>query len=366
MRVLLIADEGFADRERALLERLAIGLADEGVRVVRALPDSINIEDDSGGSALLGTPLEYRPVGLPLSAGARARRLYASVMDRLPPTDRRVDIVHAFGGRAWAVAFEVARLMRSAVAIEFWRAGLLRRLKGISPGRTPISVFVPDRELLPVLKETPFAGNAHVSPWGVYAPSTIPAREGPPMSMVICASGIQRAEVAAAFQAAAEIAREHAGLRLFVDARAARRTGLWPRAMALSVTDRLTLVDSIESHRDLTLRADVLLLPESLGEHRSFVLDAMAHGVAVLAMRDPFVQHLSSGDQVRLLDKPTVEAWRRAIQGLSDSPVELASRRRAAREHIQQHHRASAHISAVLGGYEAAIQAQGTQRREAS
>ena len=366
MRVLLIADEAFADRERTLLERLAIGLADEGVRVIRALPTSVTTEDDSGSSALLGTPLSYQPEGFPFSAGARARRLHDTLLERLPSHDKHVNIVHAFGGRAWSVAFELAKQMKSVVALEFWRAGLLRRLKALSPGETPVTLFVPDRALVPVLKDTAFTNSICVAPWGVHAPADLPSRDSPPRSIVLCASGIEGTAVAAAFQAAAEIARQNAGVRLFVDARAARRTALWSRAISLGVTDRVTLVDSVESHRELTLKADVLLLPEPLGEHRSFVLEAMARGVAVLGHRDTHVTHLSSGEEVRLIDKGSVDGWRRAIQGLMDSPIELSSRRRAARDHIQQHHRASAHIAAVLGGYEAALHKPADNKRAAS
>ncbi len=38
MRILIIADESFASRERAMLSRLEVGLADEGVRVVHVIP----------------------------------------------------------------------------------------------------------------------------------------------------------------------------------------------------------------------------------------------------------------------------------------------------------------------------------------
>ena len=41
MRVLILADGLFATRERALLSRLEVGLADEGVRVVQATPEDV-------------------------------------------------------------------------------------------------------------------------------------------------------------------------------------------------------------------------------------------------------------------------------------------------------------------------------------
>ncbi len=349
-----MADEGFAEREATLLSRLAIGLADEGVRVMRAVPEGDALEDVlAQGAGLLGDAIGFVPDGLPFSTGARARLLERRLLDRLPPNDRQIDVIHAFGGRSWAVAMELARLTGATVLLEFWRAGLSRRLKSLNTAHQRVEIAVPDRALIDAVGESSLSDRVRVTPWGVHAPTELPTKDSPPTSIMLCASGIERGSVTLAFQAAAELARDHPGLRLLVDARAARRTGLWSRGVALGVADRLTLVDSIESHRDLTLRCDLLMLPEALGEQRSFVLDSMARGVAVLAHRDPRVTHLHSGDQVRLIDKGSVEHWRRALQGLMESPVELATRRRVAREYVLQHHRASAHIAAVLGAYEA-------------
>ncbi len=355
MRCVLIADEGFAEREASLMSRLAVGLADEGVRVVRAIPGTVDLESTSAeGSGLLGEPIAYQPDGLPFSTGARAGQLLKLILARLPANDQKINVIHAFGGRSWGVALELAQQTGATVLLEFWRSGLARRLKALNTSNHRIDIAVPDRALIDDIASPALTERVRHTPWGVYAPAELPTREGAPSSIILCASGIAKSWVTLAFQAAAELARDHPKLRLFVDARAARRTGLWPRGVALGVADRLTLVDSIESHRDLSLRSDLLMLPEALGEHRSFVLDAMARGVAVLAHRDPRVSHLHSGDQVRLVEQATVEDWRRGLQGLIESPVELASRRKVAREYVLQHHRASAHIAAVLGAYEAA------------
>lgn len=369
MRSVLIADEGFVSREATLLSRLAVGLADEGVRVIRAIPYGTESDDALSiqGSGLLGEPVHFAPDGLPFSSGARARRLERDINRRLSANDRQVDVIHAFGGRCWTVALELGRSLGATVLLEFWRSGLARRLKGLHLSTAQrVEVTAPDRALTDAIGDSALAQRVRVTPWGVHAPTELASKPSPPTSIVLCCSGIERAPVTVAFQAAAELAREHPGLRIFVDARAARRTGLWSRGVSLGVADRLTLVDSIESHRDLTLQADLLVLPEALGEHRSFVLDAMARGLAVLAHRDPKVTHLHSGDQVRLVDKPTIEQWRTGLQGLMESPVELTTRRKAAREYVLQHHRASAHVASVLGVYEAARQERTTAQRKSA
>src|ERR1044071_9211761 len=99
MRVLILADEFFASRERGLLTRLEVGLADEGVRVIHAVPEGIKAEAADGGGGVFTRVLTYSPKTLILTRPLAVRKLGRAIaeMDETEePTD--IDVIHVFGG----------------------------------------------------------------------------------------------------------------------------------------------------------------------------------------------------------------------------------------------------------------------------
>ncbi|MCC6833323.1 MAG: hypothetical protein IT200_18460, partial [Thermoleophilia bacterium] len=98
MRVLFLLDEVFATRERPLIERLEVGLADDGVRVIRAVPDTLR-DAPPGGFFVETASFALR--GLVVSRRARAQRLLDQVGTG---PDKPIDVIHAMGGAAWAFA----------------------------------------------------------------------------------------------------------------------------------------------------------------------------------------------------------------------------------------------------------------------
>lgn len=76
MRAVLVLDSLFAARERALISRLEIGLADEGVRVAHAAPWS---ESEAQAPGLYSVSVGYVPTGLPFTLPQRARMLAESL-----------------------------------------------------------------------------------------------------------------------------------------------------------------------------------------------------------------------------------------------------------------------------------------------
>ncbi|MFZ4576290.1 MAG: hypothetical protein ACOYN0_18040, partial [Phycisphaerales bacterium] len=113
MRALILADEFFASRERSLLSRLEIGLADEGVRVIQAIPETV---EGVGGDSLFSTVVRYSTRSLALTRSFAARKLVRSVMNQLgEDDDGTVDLVHVFGGAVWGLGIEAAGLLDAQV-----------------------------------------------------------------------------------------------------------------------------------------------------------------------------------------------------------------------------------------------------------
>lgn len=158
--------------------------------------------------------------------------------------------------------------------------------------------------------------------------------------------------MAAALEGVASLAPKHPGLMVFADEGAARQSGAWAVVQRLRLADRFTLAPDMEARRELTLRGDILLLPESRGEHRSLTLDAMAAGMLVIAADDPLVSVLSDGRTARLVRRPALELWREALTWALEEPNAARALAASGREHVRLHCRASSHVAAVVGAYE--------------
>lgn len=351
MRVIILTDALFASRERGLLQRLQVGLADEGVRVLHAVPDDAA---GSPGGEVLSRVITYAPRTLAFTLAWAARRL----AERISQTDRNEDggatIIHAFGGSVWKLGSRVAAELGGSVALEVWRAGLIGRAREWR-GDGPAPVFIaPDPAVERALTEGGAALTVRGAPWGVYAPEstrTVLAPGRAPAVMLV-GSGNDTPAFVAALEGVARVANRRENLLVFCDAIAARKTGLWAHARRLGMLDRLSLIEELEARRELVLSGDVLLQPEAAGEQRSIVLEAFAAGVPVIAGADPFVSALVDGRTCRLVDPRRAAPWAAVLGEFLDQPARAASLAALAHEFVARQRRASDHVRAVLGAYE--------------
>lgn len=354
MRVVVLADRLFASRERELLSRLEIGLADEGVRVLQALPDEgLAAAPDGQASGACTARLTFPSRGLPFTTGLRARRL-AERLESIDAgaEDTPVDIVHVFGGSLWPFAIALAEACGAGLAFEVWRAGLIDRASAIAPSAPKDQLFIaPDPTIERQLRHRGLASRAAL--WGVHAgdppaPKLQPGRA--PTIMLIGAGNDPRA-MRAALEGVSRCVRTHPDMLIFADALAARRADLYSLAAHRGVLPNLTLIEEIEARRDLLVQGDVLLLCEGHGEQRTIVLDAMTHGMITLSVEDKYSDYLRDGVSARIVRPATAEGWSEALGSLlSDVP---SARRigESAREFVATQRRASDHVKAVLDAY---------------
>jgi glycosyltransferase involved in cell wall biosynthesis len=150
---------------------------------------------------------------------------------------------------------------------------------------------------------------------------------------------------------------------LFVDADLARTVPIlrWAGrgSGAGDVRGAISLIADLESQRELVLQTHLLLAPESAGEQRSIVLEAMAAGVPVLAGPDESSSAIVDGRTAMVIPRSTgdswADAWADAIIRFTRSPEHWSALSRSAREAIRQDRLASASIACVLDGYRAGI-----------
>ncbi|MFA6046713.1 MAG: hypothetical protein WC718_17140, partial [Phycisphaerales bacterium] len=215
--------------------------------------------------------------------------------------------------------------------------------------------IAPDETIERSLVEAVGPGEAAVrlATWGVHAPPVLRPvlPEGVTPSLMLVGSGRDAKAFDAALTGVAEVAGEHPEMLIFCDALAARRAGLWRRARDLNLLERFTLIEELESRRDLLLDGSVLIQPEARGEVRSIILEAFASGMIVAAAADASVSYLQDGRTARTVAKPEGQNWGAVLRDiLGDRPKtrELASN---AYEYVRTRHRASDHVRAVLGSY---------------
>jgi hypothetical protein len=351
VRILVIADSVFASRERSLLARLEIGLADEGERVIQAIPERVlrTLEPN-----LFTRGIAYAPRTFVLTRRLAVRRLAQGVEAMLRDEEGGIDIVHVFGGAAWGLATDLARELGAALAVEVWRHGLCERAAkewDFASGRGPL-LFAPDAITASELARRAPRAQVVQAPWGVLpADARAVLEPGRASSIMMIGTGRDAAAFAAALTGIVAASRGRPEVLIFCDADAAGRSGLWRVARSQNVLDRLSLIEDLEARRDLVLEGDIVVHPEASGEQRSTLLEAMAHAVPVVATRDPRVSILVEGVTARLVEGTRAGQWESALGDLLSGPVRARALGASARVHVREHRRASAHVQAVLNAY---------------
>lgn len=351
MRILILADELFAAREQALLLRLEVGLADEGVRVLHAIPSAAK---SYAPGELVSRVVVYNPPAWQFSVGPTARRLIRDVTNMTEEPGMGIDVVHAMGGSAWTLGAEVAREAGVPIVFEVWRSGMGERARGIARDGSLSCLFsAPDPTIERELRDASLPSSLiRMIPWGVHAsldprPPRSPDR---PLSAMLIGTGRDASAFGHALGGLAGVVGAHP-LMVFCDAEAARRASVFPRAKKLGILPHISLIGELEGRRDLLLAGDLLLQPESRGEQRSVTLDAMAHGMAVIAASDPKVSYLIHSTSAKLVTMHSAEGWATAIREMLDAPRNADVLATSALNYVRTHHRVYDQVRLVLDAY---------------
>lgn len=362
MLAVIVADAAFIRREREMLSRLEVGLADEGVRVVHALPQQLVAEE---GGALYSTVVGYEAGGLPITRRLRASRLLDTIEETLDLPDRKVDIVHAFGLEAWYIGIDLARLGSAGVMLELWDAGAIAPAAALSSRRVgvrPVEFSVPEPALRRALRKRAHGAHVYVAPWGVHAPGAVPerTRESRPLAVAILTDGRDGTAVRACLAGLTECMKTRGEAMIFAGTsqlKYGRDPAVWAAARELDLLDRLSLVPEIEARREPMMQMDLLLVPEAGGKQRTLLLDAMAHGVNIVAAKDELIEALEHNRTAFLVDQPTPGAWRDTLARVLDDQGLAARVRASAHEFVRAERSASGQVAAVITAYNAMVAA---------
>lgn len=360
-----------------MLRRIEIALLDEGVGVMRANPEGSAEYDATGVTAAVEFRHRRWRISGPSTARQILRAIDASMLtSSITSADRPFDLIHAWGLDVWETTIELAMTVGADVVFEVWCAEAAHRILATeramrrSPeGNAPRGLWsAPDRSATELCSGVAKDWPVRHTPWGVRTPDhTRHARSvGSPASICILASGKDIPSLEIALDGLSRIAKTRPDTLVFLDAAGIdRKHELWRLSQQLGFHDPPSVIAQMESQRHLVLEADLLLVPESRGEHRSLILDAMARGMNVIAQRDRLVDALSNEEMAYLIDHPTPGAWAEAIDRLLDSDAERHRLAGAAVNFIQEHHRPHLQAAGMLEAY-AALQSDRPIRFDSS
>lgn len=299
MHVALVVDPERLVTDAAEIQRLAVALAGEGVRVHRVLPpwrDEPPLARLLPASAFdFGSSMLFRPSRL----GALSSAL----------EEDRPDVFVGFGARGFDAAAELAEdldagLVAMASTLEELEAMPLRahlgRLDLVAAATAPLAV-----------RAAKLVGESLVTvlPLGVAVPSPGARTPASPQSLAIAGSGRDDGAYRALFRAIADVMPALPELQVAIELPPGHDPGLWRVAREAGIQRVLNGVSHLEGVRPLALACGVMALPEPAHGVRAIVLEAMALGRAVVASDDPHADHLIDGVSAFVAQERDAREW---------------------------------------------------------
>ena len=345
MRAALLANIAWLDEELVSLKHLVAGLLDEQVQVVQVVPGSLEVEE----SSVFSTRVEWQETSW--------RLINRLKLLRLRPTleELEVDLLHALDGRLWWAALHLSeRLGVPAVlsASSHFDVRVAERLASkIEPSRVvvtaatdPLARAITARLSEPVTVEMIPPGVHKAAPEG-----------GDPGSPALCAivsgNGDHDPHYQALLQGIARLVEAHPEAQFFFDNQESDQHRIWRAAERLDLLPHISMVPRRLGHRELLLRADVLIQPQPLGRARSLTLRAMARALPVVAFDDPWLDYLIDDETAWLVREPSGDDWESAMRRVIKRPAEAVDLGRRAREWVAEHRIASDSVAHTLEVY---------------
>ena len=344
MHVALLANTAWLDEELATLHHIVVGLLDESVRVVQALPQG----RAEGEIVSFGTRLSWRE--------RRGHRRNRRALGRLaePLREEGVDLIHALDGRLWRAALDLADQL-NVPALLSANSGMDIDLAARCAGR-----LVPGQHAFlcatePLTQLVSQAIDSAVSvrhvPLGVHLGKLVERADDETPCVVISGNGSYDEHVGRLLEGAKQAIELQPDLQLFFDGQRQDPHKLWRAINQLGLLANATLIPRRLGHREVLLRAGALVHPQPLGRARSLTLRAMGHAVPVLACVDPLLDYMIDGQTARVLHDPTPEAWAKALVGFATKPALWRSLGASAKEWVGEHRLASTQLELLMRTY---------------
>ncbi len=272
MNILMIMSSDRLNQEHAMLNRIVVGLVDEGHQIIRVVPATANDEISPHEKAVSLTKRITTP--MPVSWLLRKTRS-EDIAGRLEKI--RVDAIVAFGKDAIQVALGLSPLLGAPVLKEVVSMHEAKRVRTSSSvwrwlaatpsiERTIARRVGDDRvSLVPIAAATSHNAN-HSYRTSNRCISVLDAAANPKTTRLILES----------FKSIQDV-------HLFMELTGRHQHATWKHVEQLEMLDRVTCLRDMASLRSLILETDLLLLPSEGTPVRTIVLEAMLHSIPIVA-----------------------------------------------------------------------------------
>ncbi len=314
MHVVMFIDEERFKREARMLNGLARGLSDLGARVTRVLPTPVaaSLEDRPDDAVIPGVEdYAYPPRVMPWQRRIQIRRWPEVLLD--------ADVALGIGTSAWRWAVDFARVAEAAAVLDIWCAEQVRRATRPKKDSPVCGYLAATRPLADALASQ--VGSELVShvPWGLPARGT--SRRSSPVqcdeiSIAMIDAGLDIESYQAVLGAVRRLLSEGVSLQLVVELRGPQGHSLWQYARQLDLLDHIACVSDAADCRPLIVECNLLLIPDRFGQMRSIILEAMAHGLPIVAAADPMIEVLAHDKSALLVAREEPDAWYGSIRKL--------------------------------------------------
>ena len=348
----MIDHQRFRD-ERGWFNRTVVGLVSAGVQVTRVVPE----ENSDDQRVSLTASIRMEPSAMPWAR----RSCLESVAAQLKTGG--VSLIHAMGRGVWRDAVEVGARAGCPVVFDIWSAGDVRYAVKLSKSDGVSGIFASTSGLADELRRYIDPALVCTIPIGVHLSEEGKSLFGdgeqgemgetdPQPVAVLAGSGAKLEHLYAIIDGFAGMRAEQSGCMLFADIDSSNSGKVWARAQKRGILDGFSMIPSVDLHRRLVMKADILLMPATSGRSSSFTLEAMAGLMVPVMVRDERVSQPPDKIAACLLDDPKAEDWQRVLREIVADPVKSCAIAREARNWVAREHRMSGQISDTYDAYE--------------
>ncbi len=347
MHIGLIIDEERLMHEHIMLNRLSIGLIDEGAQLTRLVPEEISIPDLDLGEhrVALATRVAY-PARVPLWMHRRRAQNLIKLMEKSTP-----DVLYAVGEYAWQLGMDLAKWIECPLALDVWTSSLIPNCPTGRAAQNIAAYIVSTNSVSRLLSKKVDSALISTIPIGVPLPGEprkVLAELNQFISIAVIGSGRDLSSYRTVLTSLKQITQKFPQVQIFLELRGSHSHDIWRLAQELELLPVLSTITDAAQHRQLLLHCDVFILPERTGRMRSLLLEAMALGLVVIAHAEPALELLGDQKTSALVKKATVEAWTNQVLQLLRHPDEARQLGESARDYVSNHHRSSQHVTNLM------------------
>lgn len=347
MKVALICSESWLEQERALLDRLLVGLIDQSIEVVLVMPTTGRQTADIA----LG-PVEhlwYAPSSWDWVQSRRMGLLSSEL------ANNGVDLIHMLDGSLQAPGLALAAELDVPLVCTVWS---LREVSLLQPERHgTMTLYLPASKGLVEPCRLKIGQAAMIEPVGpgVYIkerPSQTAPQAMAAKALVVIGDGRLDVHYLSLLEGIAQSRRRCGEVLFFFCTTGTPQHELWAAAQRLDILDRISLAPGLQQARSLLLQADVLIQPQPLGLVRSVLIEAMAGHRVVLAAEESTVDYLIDGKTARLVRGPSASEWSAALTELTEDGGLSRRLCESAHKYALNNHKASLFVSHICRAYQ--------------